>query len=407
MNIEKLSKYDLLEGARLESETFASFTAKITKEEFDTKGIEALQEVGSGTVDDFIRLTLRFVLNEVRTPEINDNLALQGFGAEYSNMFGEYQQRMYIKPTKPISPKFKDVAKYGSPNPFTFRPNEIDERFYRQNFNYQNLLSIKDDELRKALLSQDELSRIIAGFMKNLENAYVLQKYLTKIEVINKMINSSTIRTDTQIHEQDVSSADGLKAFILTLKNLVSYFKTNPISTKYNSMKFASAQNSENLVLLIRPNLKNDISVKVLSSAFNKGEFDLDVKMIEVENFGGIIRTDGAGGPLKPVYDEMGVEIGFNYSGSIEDPLIPEELCKDVDNNSDVYAILCDKKILFSNKQLPYEIESIRNPAGRYTNYWASQPNGTIAWDNSYNMIIFKTPAETKTQAQSPAQNKK
>ena len=117
-----------------------------------------------------------------------------------------------------------------------------------------------------------------------------------------------------------------------------------------------------------------------------------------VENFGGLQYFDNAEAtePLKPVYDELGVNIGFNASGSASDPIVENPEVRDP--NKDVMAVVLDKKIMLTNQQQPYTIEPIRNPAGLYRNYWASEPNGTLAFDGSYNMIIFKNNITTKKQ---------
>lgn len=388
-----LSNYDYLKEAQNESKTFASETAELTKEIFETNGVEALRSIGTDKVNEFFALSLKAILNKIRDVDVKDKLEIAGFGESYENITGEFLQRMYIKPLKPISPKYKNLQQYGSVDPFVMRFNKVEERFFKQNFDYQNLLTISDTDIRKAFASPDGLNILFAGFIKNLDNDYKLQKYLSKLEALSKAINSTDLK-EGQIVESDLSdlTAENLNAFILQVKNIVSFFDVSPINSAFNSMGFASSQEKEDLVLLVRHTISNEIATKILASAFHKDELNLDVKLIPVENFGGIKYEDTDGNELKPVYDILGSQIGYNQSGSEADPLVSEDDIVAIDTNAEVNAVLCDKRIMLTNKQLPYEIESIRNPAGKYINYWASQPNGTIAIDNSYNMIVFKNP---------------
>lgn len=62
-----------------------------------------------------------------------------------------------------------------------------------------------------------------------------------------------------------------------------------------------------------------------------------------------------------------------------------------VDPNAGVKAILADKGMIFEGIQNNYEVRPITNPAGLYTNYWASAPGNFIGWDPIYNFIVFKT----------------
>ena len=399
-----LSNYDYLEEARNESKTFASETAEITKEEFETRGIQALKSIGTDKVNEFFLLSLKAVLNKIRDIDVKDKLEIAGFGESYENITGEFLQRMYVQPLKPISPKYKNLVQYGSVDPYTIRQPKVEERFYRQNFDYQNLLTLSDTQVRKAFMSIDGLNILFGSFIKNLDNDYKLQKYLAKLEALSMAINSPDLKAGQKVEvELSNLSAQSLTDFILAVKNLVGFFDVSPINSAYNSMGFASAQEKGDLVLLVRYTLGNEISTKVLASAFHKDELNLDVKIIPVENFGGIIYEDKEGNKLEPVYDGLGSQIGFNQSGSKDDPLVTGEDLVAIDTNEKINAVLCDKRILLSSMQIPYEVEAIRNPAGRYNNYWASQPNGTIAMDNSYNMIVFSNPTNTASASTNTA----
>ena len=393
------TNYDFLLLAQNESKTFAMFTAELTKEEFDTRGVEALKKIDPDLVDDFLKLSLQAVMNKVRDNNVKDMLEIAGLGESYAHLEGEYLRRIYIRPLKPISPQYKNLVNYGSVDPFKIRKPEAIERFYRQNFDYQNLLTISDTELRKAFYSSEGLQNVLSGCLKNLDNDYKLQKYLAKMELIHKMINSENLKA-SQVVEAGLNdlTIENMEEFIIKLKNLISFFETSPMNSAYNMLSFDSSQNIEDLIILIRPEINNNLDTKILSKAFNPEYLNQKVKFLAVENFGGLQYFDNAEAtePLKPVYDELGVNIGFNASGSASDPIVENPEVRDP--NKDVMAVVLDKKIMLTNQQQPYTIEPIRNPAGLYRNYWASEPNGTLAFDGSYNMIIFKNNITTKKQ---------
>ena len=60
-----------------------------------------------------------------------------------------------------------------------------------------------------------------------------------------------------------------------------------------------------------------------------------------------------------------------------------------LDPNSSVMAVIADKGAVFTSRQNGYTVEPQRNARGLYTNYFASSPNNTVAYDPLYNFVVI------------------
>lgn len=376
------------------SKTFKSETAHWTAEIFSEKGFEALRVNELDTLNEFYDLSLRVVLNEIEAYNGVDPLAEQDFGVEYANPMGAMLQRIAIKPIKPVNPAFKEVpAKYGSVDPFITRRPESTERFFRQNNNYQNFVTIWDSEVKTIFISETGMYDWIAGVLQSLDAGYKVQTYVNKLETLNKLINSvkyPLLETQKiQVTMGDNPTEDELKTMLLEIKNVLSTMKVEPALDGFNAGKFSRKQNLADLRLLIRPQLRNLISTEVLATIFNPEELNLNVKIVEVSNFGGIeyYNKNDLNTPLKPVYDEVGVQIGFNATGTGE-PLSDDDIVTK-DPNENILCVLADRGVVFTSTQNGYTVEQIRNPRGAYRNYWCNLINGIVAGDYCYTLVTF------------------
>lgn len=156
-------------------------------------------------------------------------------------------------------------------------------------------------------------------------------------------------------------------------------------------MGFASVQDESRLKLLVRPGFLADLDTEVLYSAFDGSKLSAEIDIIEVPHFGGLKPTTDGATPAYPVYGSFGEVIGFSATQGSNTAELKGENIVWVDPNADVKAILADKGMIFEGIQNNYEVRPITNPAGLYTNYWASAPGNFIGWDPIYNFIVFKT----------------
>ena len=399
MAINYVSNVDLWNLLRDKYPNFKNHTSKGTADMFDEKGYEALQRTDVNAINEFYELSLRVMLQMVNISEAKDPFDIADVGENFTNAYGGYIQRIAIPSVKPVTPSWKGLKNGESVDPYVVYKSEAKERFFQANFDYQSLITIPDLETYKNMfISEFGVSEAFAGWLRGLENGYILQKYVNKLEVLNKAINSVKYPLQNsqiaQVTLSDVPTNNELVDLWLSFKNIISAMQSAPQTSAFNSMKFASTQDTSRLRLVIRQGLKNQLASKVLASAFNPNQIGLpeNINIMEVANFGGLKPFQDAefATPLYPVYDKLGHIIGYNTQADQETVTVQEENVHWQDPNEDVVAVLMDKGAIFTSTQNPYNVRPIINPRGLYTNYWASAVGNTVACDPLFNFVVFK-----------------
>ena len=377
---------------------FRSQTSAATAELFTEQGFEALVVTDSSVLNDFFSLSIRTYLQLVNISHAQDPLLAQGFGEVYDDPRGGYIQRMAVNTVKPTSPLYKGLTNGNSVDQFKVRKPNVSERFFKQNFDYQSLITLTDDfNMKQIFISEYGMAEFLGGILQGLENGYIIQKYENKLECLNTMLNSSTwALKDTQKYnvtfaDPTAPTTDELKAFILAIKNTVTAMTIGAATDSFNTYGFQSVQDKSRLKFLVRAGFTNDISIKVALNSFNASELDIPIDVIEVENFGGLepYAESTFETLLYEVYDSFGSVIGYTNieGGTTVKYDVNEVFWKD--NNASVIGMIADKGLMFEGIQNGYRVEPTRNAAGLYTNYWASAPNNTIACDPVYNVVVF------------------
>ena len=400
---QRISNKEFIAGLVKKYPQVAGHSSDMALKLMTSEGFEEIKNFDEQFISDFFSLMVRVWLQQVNISHAKDPLEDNGFGEYYDQPYGGIIQRMSVNSIKPINPGWKNLQNGDSPDPFVVRKPEVNERFYKQNFDYASLVTVPDDyAFKQIFVSEFGMEEFMAGIMQGLENGYIIQKYLMKLEALNAALNS----TDHPLREtqkvgvgmsDDVTSTE-LEELILTIRNLIETMVYAPQTGAYNNNGFKSTQDKSRLKLLIRMGIKNEIAIKVLSSAFNPEELNLGVDVIPVPNFGGLIPYQDAAftTQLYPVYDKLGDQIGFATTEGATTATVQEDDVFWKDPNEGVVAILADKGLVFESRQNPYRVEPIRNPRGLYNNFWASSPNNAINFDRTYNMVaIYSVTPET------------
>ena len=387
-------------GLRSKFPNFASHTAQATKDFFTERGFEALKSLDPAALDEWYALTVRVYLQFINTSRAKDPLLDKGFGEAYDVPFSGILQRISIDSIKPVSPVYRGLRDGDSPDPFVVRKAKTSERFFKQNFDYQSLVTVPDDYVMKQIfINEYGMDDYVGGIRRGLENGYIIQKYENKLEAINKGLNSETYPLqDTQKYQVSWSATPSptqLKDFVLTAKNIVSAMDMGAQSSAFNAMGFADVQDRDRLKMLIRPGIANALSVDVLASTYHDERLGLPIDFIEVENFGGLKPYKEASftTPLYEVYNDLGTVIGYNETPNQSQVTVQTGEVFWQDPNEDIIAIIADKGWMFEGIQNGYQVEPIRNPRGRYTNLWASSPGNTVAIDPLYNVVTISKAA--------------
>lgn len=375
--------------------SFKSHTAQLTAETFTERGFDRITQLDPAFVNDFFELSMRVWLNVVNISHAKDILAEKDFGETYDQPWGAIIQRLSTDSVKPISPGWVGLKDGDAPDPFVVRKPVVAERFWKQNFDYASLITVPDDfQMKQIFVSEYGMSEFMAGIMEGLQNGYTTQVYLNKLEALNAAINSTkTPLRPNQIQTLEMSETptdEQLRGMINTIKKIVAAMcDLGPQTDAFNAYGFNSTQDRGRLRLLLRQGYLPDLETNTLYAAFNRDNLETGIPIIQVPNFGGITYTDGTT-PLYPVYNSMGERIGWNTVANQTTVTVTDGNAVAVDPNADVIAVLADKGVVFECRQNPYTVEPIRNPRGRYVNYWSSTPNNTIAYDSLYNMVVFK-----------------
>lgn len=387
---------------------FSSWTSKGTKDIFNEKGFEMLQQFPEAK-DTFFELSVQFMFQYIDRLDVKDPFEQYDFGEAYDVPYGQILQRMNGENYRPINPAYADPdnLKDGkAPSPYIRRQPKLHQRFFRQNFNYQNTITIPDDFRYKVIFTDPYgMGNYITDvIMKGIQNSYVIQKYENKLEALNALLNSTAVPlTSTQKLTWDVADKNTPTDEELThLFGLISETETmmtiGPTSSAFNALGYDSVQDKSRLRLLLRVPVitaLNSIPKLNLPAGFSKDDkLNFDVPVVPVRNFGGLQPYKDAEftTPLYPVYsEELGELIGYAETAGATTPTVAISDVKWKDPNENIIAILADKGVIFEGIQNPYRVAPQRNERMLETYMWASSPNNTVAADALYNLVTFST----------------
>lgn len=397
-DLNKTSNIDFWNAARDMDVNFASHTSEATAALFTEQGFGEVTRNSLNVINEWIGLSVRVAFQKLRAARAKNPLEDSGLVESYENAMGRFIQRITVDGIKPVSPAYKGLKDFDSVDPFVIKKAKAEEQFFGKNFDYQALITIQDFQVKEIFLSEYGMGEYLAAVMQALDNAYMLQRYVNTMEVLNYILNNDvTPLQDTQAIELDtawgagyIPSTDNLKEFILTAKDIASNMKVTAQSGAFNAGGFKTTYNPDDFVMLVRPRIKNAIGVELLTGAFNPEQLSLPFEVREVENFGGLVPyyNDGeADQPAYPVYDQLGSEIGFATTENAEEPDLEEDQVAFRDPNEAVIAVIAQKGVIFETIQNNYMVRSIYNPRGLYENYWASAPNNAIKYDSKYGFI--------------------
>lgn len=396
-SIAGVSNVTLWNMARKADPTFASHTAKATADTFTEKGFEAIQRSNVSALNEWFNVSLRIAFQMLNVATAKNPLAGSGLVEVYDTPNGGYVQRMALNAIKPVSPAFKGLQNGDAPDPYIVRKPDLTERFFAQNFDFQNFITNQDFQIKTIFISEFGMGQILAGILEGLQASYTKQEYFNTLEAINAGINSTShALKDSQVvrltswTDAGVTTAE-LTEFIKIGKNIARHMESVASTSEYNAASFDSVTNPEDYVMLVRPSVLTDI--ETMNALNAPGSVSIPFAVHAVENFGGMqpYTADGVT-RLYPVYDSLGVEIGYSALEGATEPEYTDEQISWVDPNAEILAIIAQKGLVFENAQNPYTVEPIRNPRGMYDNYWANRPNNSIVYDYYRNVIVIAKP---------------
>lgn len=394
---------ELFELARKYSPEFARHTSKITAERLNL-GWEANKDFATDPqpINEWFGIVMTWVLQKVDIARVRDVLIDSGLVEAYDNPYGNAVQRMAINQIKPVSPKFRNLTEGSSVDMFVVRKPSMDTRFFTQNFDFQNFITLQEYQIKLILQNEFGMEQVTSGIVSQLENSFKTQRYLNELEALNAGINSTDFPLqETQKVEMD-SWTDGavtdeeLLNFIQAVKKMSYSLSITPSTKAYNSAGFDTAVDPDEFVLLVRPDVLVDIQTKLRVGAYNPEDLALPFKVQAVDNFGGLeayVDDNGTERKLYPIYDDLGVQIGWNTSSSGTTVTVENGEEYYVDNNEDVLAVLAQKGLLFDTMQNGIQqVVTPYNARGAYQNIFYNVIGAGTHFDYYYDMIVFHKP---------------
>lgn len=426
-----LTNMQFWDECRKNNAQFESYTSVGTKETFSEQGFEAIKASDLNILNKFFELSLRVALQKVDIARAVNPLTDAGLVEVYDTPNGGFVQRIAVDSISPISPVYNGLTDGSSVDPFKVRKPKSSQRFFSQNYDYQNLITIQEFQVKQIFLDEYGMGQYIAGILAGLESGRIKQEYVNLKEVINAGINSTeyplkdTQKIQTTLPQAvDTVTADQLTAFIESVMDLMTAMDTQVSSGQYNAAGFDTKVDKSEYVLLVRAGIKNRIKTRLMVGAYNPEDLAIPIdRIVEVSDFGGMYpyAEETYTTRLYPVYDAFGAEtgyyiaeanagtltvkqdsdnniLGYQASQGTDISAISNVVAKDAvywkDENAEVMAMVAQKGLVFENRQNPYTVQPIYNPAGLYTNYWASSPANGINYDYYYNVVLFLASAE-------------
>ena len=398
---------ELFELARKYSPEFAGRTAKITAERLDL-GWEANKQFATNPqpINEWFGIVMTWVLNKVDIARVRDVLIDSGLVESYDTPFGNAVQRMAINQIKPVSPKFRNLTEGSSVDMFVVRKPSMDSRFFTQNFDFQNFITLQEYQIKLILQNEFGMEQVTSGIVAQLENSFKTQRYLNELEALNAGINSTDYPLqETQKVEMDTwgSGSGGavtdaeLLNFIQAVKKMAYALSITPSTKAYNAAGFDTAVEPDEFVLLVRPDILVDIQTKLRVGAYNPEDLALPFKIQAVDNFGGVnpvLTVENVDYPVFPAYDDLGAVAGWALepNGSVN-PDIHDNMLKWVDDNEAVLAVLAQKGLLFDTMQNGIQqVVTPYNARGAYQNIFYNVIGAGTHFDYYYDMIVFHKP---------------
>lgn len=225
------------------------------------------------------------------------------------------------------------------------------------NFDKQYPVTIIRQELKQAFVSWDALDNYISGITNSLYNGYYIDEYKNTKGLVTNAYRSNAVQVEVV---NELTNEARTKKFVEMARTLFLNFQTP--SSKYNAWskiggygrEVITFTEPENIVMLIRNDIRANLDVNVLANAFNMDKTTLLGNILPVDNFD-IVDKDG-----KVVYD-----------------------------GSHILGIICDKS-WFRIKEQDMFMDDFRNANNRSINYYL---NVIKMFNYSFfaNAVVFAT----------------
>ena len=192
-------------------------------------------------------------------------------------------QEIYINPAKGRKYDVNDFAgllvKYEA---------DVKVQYTSVNMDLQYPVTVSRHKLKQAFVSWDSLDNFIMELSNSLYNGAYIDEYQFTKGLVSSAYKSNQVQIETVTA---ISSEDTAKAFTVKARELFLNMQTP--STSYNAWnkvggygrEIVTYSRPEDIVFLVRNDIRAYLDVNVLASAFNMDKADLLGRIISVDNF--------------------------------------------------------------------------------------------------------------------------
>lgn len=206
-------------------------------------------------------------------------------------------QEIYVNPAKGRKYNVNDFAgllqKYEA---------DVKVQYMTLNSDLQYPVTVTRHDLKKAFTSWESLDRFIDQLSNSLYNGAYIGEYRYTKNLVGSAYSYGGVQVETVSTITDEASA---KAFVKKVRNLFLNFQTP--ATTFNAWSkvggsgnpITTWSNPEDIVVILRNDVRTEIDVDVLASAFNMDKATLMGNILTVDNFDiiddeGVKRFDGS-----------------------------------------------------------------------------------------------------------------
>ena len=228
-------------------------------------------------------------------------------------------------------------------NPFEITKPQVKALYHRIDRELQYTVTIYDNDLRRAFTSKDGMEKLVTAIVNSLYSGKTHDDYIFTKELFGSYNKYYEVIVDEPTTEA------GAKTLVKAIKKYSEDMSF--MSNKFNGQGVDTFTEKEDQILLLHKDAKVNIDIEYLAGVFNLSKAEMEARIVTVDDFGSL---------------------------------------------ANAYAILCDKNAPKIHKTLE-TMETIRNPRGRYTNYFLNS-DGIYSISEFANMIVFKAESEEEEE---------
>lgn len=243
--------------------------------------------------------------------------------------FGDTIEDIFVEMAK------SSVYNREATNPFDITKPQVKVLYHRVDRELQYIVTIYDADLRRAFTNSGGMDKLVSGIVNSLYAGKTHDDFIFTKQLFGSY--KKYFEVNVTAPTTDATS----KALVKAIKK---YSEDLSYMTKsFNGQGVETFTEKEDQILLLHKDAKVNVDIEYLAGIFNLSKTEMEARVVTVDDFGTL---------------------------------------------GDTYAILIDRNAPKIHRTLE-TMETIRNPKGRYTNYFLNS-DGIYSISQFANMIVFK-----------------